>query len=110
MADGSEKLPTREEIKCRAYEIYLAREDKGTRMETKTQALVDWLTAERELTELAPLSQPSTVEANPWLERNLWLRAERLASSQSDLRALRKKTETGSRTISAGGIRPWVLT
>ena len=60
-------------------------------METKTQALVDWLTAERELTELAPLSQPSTVEANPWLERNLWLRAERLASSQSDLRALARR-------------------
>jgi len=65
-------------------------------METKTQALVDWLTAERELTELAPLSQPSTVEANPWLERNLWLRAERLASSQSDL-TLEPSQEDGNR-------------
>jgi hypothetical protein len=49
------KLPTAEQIEQRAYALYLERGSQDG------HALEDWLTAEREMTELSKLSEPSGV-------------------------------------------------
>jgi Protein of unknown function (DUF2934) len=56
MADQQENLPTREEIERRAYEIYL---ERGAADGDEARANLDWLTAERELTEIASPNVPN---------------------------------------------------
>ncbi|MFY9729451.1 MAG: DUF2934 domain-containing protein [Candidatus Acidiferrales bacterium] len=53
MSDGK-KVPAREEIELRAYEIYLKRGGK------EGNALEDWLAAEKELTVSDPLVKRAT--------------------------------------------------